>query len=317
MTITVITGTPGSGKTLLAIEKHLRGLVGTSVEETNEAGELVKHPRTIYTNINGLLLDHELIEAGPAWVSSVRDQQVVWSQGPGTALGLHNWHEWAPPGAVICFDEFQRAWPPRANGSHVPPDISALDTHRHKGVDFILITQNVMNADRHIHGLTNVHYHVRRMGNLGAALVYEWDHCSRTLMYSKAFTKKPWRYDRSVFKLYTSARVHTKQKRPLPALIWFVLVGAVGVAIAAPTLKARISDRIGGKSPAVVSAPPMLPKAAPLPVAARPAAGASGAVLVPPGPPPVLRAGCTAYRSICRCDDGHGAGFIGTVDACT
>ena len=188
--ITVITGTPGAGKTLHAIDKLLRPLVGQTVEHEVD-GVKVQVPRTIYTNINGLLLDHELVQADGE-------------------EGFHNWHKWAKPGAVIVIDEFQRIWPPRPNGSKIPDDISALDTHRHMGVDFILITQNVMNADRHIQGLTNRHLHVRRMANMRLAIVYEWDHCSKQLMFAKALTKAPWRYDKSVFKLYKSAEVHTK-----------------------------------------------------------------------------------------------------------
>jgi zona occludens toxin len=127
--ITVITGTPGAGKTLYAISKLIRPLLGTTVTRTLPDGSKEELPRTIYTNISGALFDHELID----------------DRADG---GLRNWHEWAKPGAVIVYDEFQKAWPPRPNGARVPDDIQALDTHRHMGVDFILITQNVMNVDR-------------------------------------------------------------------------------------------------------------------------------------------------------------------------
>ena len=113
------------------------------------------HPRVIYTNIRGLLIDHELIDAG--------DNQ-----------GLGDWHKWAKPGAVIVFDEFQRAWPPRPNGSKVPEEIQALDTHRHMGVDFILITQNVINTDRHVHGL--VGRHLQQAGDGRGSLSGRGDH---------------------------------------------------------------------------------------------------------------------------------------------
>uniref|UniRef100_UPI0024E125E7 zonular occludens toxin domain-containing protein n=1 Tax=Comamonas jiangduensis TaxID=1194168 RepID=UPI0024E125E7 len=61
--ITVITGTPGAGKTLYAITKLLLPLIGTHVPVTDEDGVTTMHPRTIYTNIRGLLIDHELIDA--------------------------------------------------------------------------------------------------------------------------------------------------------------------------------------------------------------------------------------------------------------
>lgn len=189
--ITIITGTPGAGKTLYAISKLITPLIGATVSGRDVDGKEITVERKIFTNINGALFDHELIDGG--------DNQ-----------GLRDWHKWAKPGSVIVFDEFQKAWPPRANGSKVPDDIQALDTHRHMGVDFVLITQSPMNVDRHIHGLCGRHLHVRRMGNMGLTIVYEWDHCSRSLMYSKSIAKSPWRFDKSVFKLYKSAELHTK-----------------------------------------------------------------------------------------------------------
>lgn len=127
------------------------------------------------------------------------------------------------------FDEVQKVWPPRANGSKVPEDIQELDTHRHKGVDFILITQSVMNIDRHLHALGGRHLHVRRVGNMKAAIVYEWDHVSKSLQYSKSIAKHPWRYSSKVFKLYKSSELHTKVKRSTPPLLWVALL-ALGVA---------------------------------------------------------------------------------------
>lgn len=223
--ITVITGTPGAGKTLYTIEKLLLPLVGKTMKGQDANGGEIEIPRTIYTNINGLLVDHELIDGG--------DVQ-----------GLRDWHKWAKPGSVIVFDEFQKVWAPRANGSKVPDDIQALDTHRHMGVDFILITQSVMNTDRHIHALAGRHLHVRRVANMRMAVVYEWDHVSRSLMYSKAMTKSPWRYSKKVFELYKSAELHTKQPRKMPGLVWFILAGVVGISVLAPTTFTRLSERM-------------------------------------------------------------------------
>ncbi|WP_114973664.1 zonular occludens toxin domain-containing protein [Rhodoferax ferrireducens] len=310
MSITLITGVPGSGKTLYAIGNLLKQYIGATVPQEVD-GVTTIHPRTIYSNINGLLLDHELIDAG--------DNQ-----------GLRDWHTWAKPGSVICYDEFQKAWPPRPNGSKVPDDIQALDTHRHMGVDFILITQNCMNVDRHILGLVDRHLHVRRVANMGMAVVYEWDHASKSLLYKNALTKAPWRYDKSVFKLYKSAEVHTKQKRKLPGLVWFILAGLAGTAYAVPNLKARLTERISGK-PAPSASAPDQPKPgqkmeyskdgikytvettkapfSPL-VAVAPVASASA-----PSAAPVM-AGCVATPVKCACVDAAGAPIAAEPDFC-
>jgi len=53
--ITLITGTPGAGKTLYAISKLLRDLVGSVVKSTDQNGQPVETPRRILTNIPRLL----------------------------------------------------------------------------------------------------------------------------------------------------------------------------------------------------------------------------------------------------------------------
>jgi len=203
--ITIITGTPGSGKTLFCIQKLLLPLVGTHIPQEVD-GVTTMHPRTIYTNINGLQLDHELIDGGDV-------------------EGLRNWHEWAKPGSVIVFDEVQKIWPPRANGSKVPDDIMGLETHRHMGIDFILITQGPMLIDRNLHMLCGRHLHVRRVANLPFANVYEWDAMSRSLNYKAAVTQHKYWYNKKVFDLYKSSSLHTKQPRKLPAVLYGLLLG--------------------------------------------------------------------------------------------
>lgn len=317
MSITLITGVPGSGKTLYAISKLLRGYIGATVDRTNPDGSIETIPRILYTNINGLLIEHEQILGTGEW----RQVNKVWMFEGENPKGLHNWHEWAKPGAIICYDEFQKSWPPRPNGAPVPPDIQTLDTHRHMGVDFILITQNCMNVDRHILGLVDRHLHVRRVSNMGMAVVYEWDHASKALLYKNSLTKSPWRYDKSVFKLYKSAELHTKQKRKLPGLVWFILFGFAGAAYAWPTLYQRLNDRVAGKSslasmPADQAKPPPIDALKPGQKTEYVKDGVQytnygppvvpvEAAMPPPPPAPVL-AGCFASPHKCGCIDVQG-----------
>ena len=67
MSITLVTGVPGSGKTLMAVWDHLRPLIGAVETKVSDNGIEIKIPRVIYTNVNGLLLEHELIEGGGLW----------------------------------------------------------------------------------------------------------------------------------------------------------------------------------------------------------------------------------------------------------
>lgn len=294
--ITFICGTPGAGKTLYTVEKLLLPLVGTTVKQEVD-GEMREYPRTIYTNIRGLMIDHEFID------------------GSETG-GLRNWHEWAKPGAVIVFDEVQKVWSPRPNGSKVPPDIQHLETHRHMGVDFVLISQGATLCDQNISMLAGRHLHVRRIGKMPLAIVYEWDRVSRQLLFSKAFTKSPWKYNKKVFKLYKSADLHTKQPRRLPGLVWFLLAGVVAMAMLGPTFYGRMQERIGKPGAAKVSTDEKKAPGAP--------------ANAPEGPAPVgglfataaekkeeAFAGCAAMRGRCTCFGADGFPVYKDFGFCT
>ncbi|WP_137894034.1 zonular occludens toxin domain-containing protein [Ramlibacter sp. 2FC] len=289
--ITFVTGPPGSGKTLYTISKLLQPLVGTTVKQETDDGLTVELPRTIYTNVKGLLIDHELIDEAC----------------------LNTWHEWAKPGSIICFDEVQKPWPPRPNGSKVPDYIQHLETHRHMGIDFIVMTQHPLLVDRNLVNLVGRHLHMRRVANFAMAVVYEWDHASKSLLYKNSITKSPWRYDKKVYKLYKSAEVHTKQPRKVPGLVWFILVGLIGVAVMLPTTYARIKERALGptptpatlaqRSPAANSAQAQL-----VPASMQPASAAAGQVPSPTqGVQPARAfAGCSIFRGQCSCFDDDG-----------
>lgn len=283
--ITLITGTPGSGKTLYTVSEIIKQLLHTSVVEIDDDDNEIVHPRTIFTNINGLKLEHDLIDG--------REDG-----------GLLNWHEWAKPGAQIIFDEVQKVWPVRPNGSKVPDCIQALDTHRHMGVDLVLMTQTINNMDRHLQGLVGRHLHIRRVGNMPLAIIYEWDHCSRSLMYSKAFSKRVWWYKTGDYKLYKSAKVHTKVARKSPTIIYLFLASLAGLAFMVPTAWGKFSG-IFWPSEAVAAPAPAVSKPEPVKVASSPApaqdpAPAPKASSAPEPVKPVF-SGCIAAADRCLC----------------
>jgi zona occludens toxin len=323
MSITLVTGVPGSGKSLYAVWNLVRPMVGQTVTKVYDDNVVETLERKVFTNINGLLLEHELIEGGGKWTKNKDD---TWEY-EGNEHGLRNWHNWAKPGSYLVFDEFQKMWPPRPNGAAIPPDIQTLDTHRHMGVDFVLICQNVNNIDRHVVGLVDRHLHVRRVANMPFATVYEWDHCSRSLLYKNAMSKIPFRYPAAAYKLYKSAEVHTKQRRKLPFVLWFILAGVAGVAYAVPTLTDRISSRIN-PAKTVQTATEPTPKDAPqtyvkdgmrytvqtTSTSAPPLAPASAPAEPPPEP---QISGCVVSSlGDCRCFDAQGGKVKASADYC-
>lgn len=294
--ITLITGAPGSGKTLYTVDKLLRGLIGTTVKGQDDDGNAVEYPRTIFSNINGLLLDHELVDA--QWLSDL--------------------HQNKKTGAVVVFDEVQRVWPNRPAGSKKPAAVEYLETHRHDGIDLIIMTQNPQLLDPAVRALVGRHLHMRRVGSFGAAVVYEWDACSNSLNFKAAFTKTGYRYSSSAQKLYHSAKVHTKQTRKLPFVVWLMLAGVVGAAYMWPTL----FDRLTGKGAQVAQAKPtpaqvvQQPRSVPSPATAQAMREKLGlapvekqqASLAPQSEPPKpVLAGCAVARARCVCFDTTGA----------
>lgn len=224
--ITLITGAPGSGKTLYCVDKLIAPMVGKTVQFENDSGERVTAERRIYSNIPGLMLDHEQVDAD--WLRSLRSN--------------------ATPGGFVVFDEVQRVWPNRPSQSKKPEAVEYLETHRHDGIDIVLLTQNPMLLDPAVRKLVGRHLHMRRVGGMKAAIVYEWDACSDQLRFNAAFTKSPYKYSKRAFQLYHSARVHTKQKRRLPFAVWLALGGVVGSAVAWPMFAGRI---FGERAPTV------------------------------------------------------------------
>lgn len=293
--LTVITGLPGSGKTSKVIEAFLMPLAKNEWKEKaiDDEGNEVIVVRKLHTNINGLLLEHEKIDADD----------------------LLRWQEWVKPGDLIVFDEVQKPWPLTGANKEQPKCITELETHRHYGIDMMLLTQHPMLINAAIVRLAGQHLHIRKLGNSRFATVYEWDGVSRTLLYKNAFAKKAWRRGKEVEKVYRSSALHTKQKRALPSVLFGVIFAVVLGFFLGPTVYGRISDRMAGVKPqdakpaqhakADQMSRPMqrTPENAPRPVpvaAATPAEPASSA-------PKLAQIGCIRSAKSCKCFDPVGA----------
>lgn len=190
--IVLVTGVPGSGKTLYTVSKLLQ--------------ESFKD-RTVYVcRIPDLLLPHEVLSGD--------------EDSPPPESDVFHWFDGrVPNGSVIVIDEAQRVFRPRSASSPVPPHVAKLETHRHMGLDFVLITQHPQLIDVNVRRLVGRHLDVRRMfGFGGGALVYEWDHCQLDTKNVRTATRRPFRYKRSDFQLYKSAEVHTKPTNKMPII---------------------------------------------------------------------------------------------------
>lgn len=189
--ITLITGAPGSGKSAALVD-----LLTTLAKD-----------RPLYVDgVPDLQVRHEVLDE------------------------VSRWHELVPDGAAVVVDEAQRVWRPRGVGSKVPPDIAALETHRHRGLDFFLVTQQPALVDKNVRALVGRHVHLRDLGVLGRWW-YEWPECSESVSWRTAPIKRKYRLPKRVFSLYKSASMHVKPIRSVPWVLGLMVVALLVTAV--------------------------------------------------------------------------------------
>ncbi|MXN77183.1 hypothetical protein GR157_20885 [Burkholderia sp. 4701] len=205
--ITLITGVPGSGKTLYAVWLLTK---------------LAEGRRVLVDGIRDLAVEH--VEIDEPW--------------------LRQWHVNAQAHDLIVIDEAQRIYPPTTASQKPTPDVEQLHVHRHMGVDFIIITQHPQRISKTVRDLVGRHVHVRNLFGLKRAVLYEWDHCHNPSSLKDA-VKRQWSYPREVFKLYTSAEVHTKKQAVIPKALYVVPVALVVFIVLAVKIYHRAHEGFG------------------------------------------------------------------------
>lgn len=175
----LVTGTPGSGKTLNTI-KFIR-----ESKQFQNRDIYVFGIRDLNPEFGWNMLDEEQAKA---------------------------WHD-LPSNSVIIFDEAYNIFPTKHGAQGTPDHVKKLAVHRHKGFDIFLICQKVVGQlDTFTRGLINRHQHYARiMGSLNINR-FTWDVCQQNP--DSASTRKDanvdqFRMDKKYFGAYHSADEHT------------------------------------------------------------------------------------------------------------
>lgn len=197
--ITLITGVPGSGKTLSVVSDLAKKV------KKEWAG------RKVFTHgIPELTIPTEKIPEG----HTINDMN-VWLQYPENN------------GSVVIIDEAQNIFPPRSSGSKTPELVEWLHVHRHSGVDIILITQMPGRIDKQVRDLVGAHYHIHKTP-LGVRMRYFWDYCENSPKSGmKNARPEVYKFDKKAFGLYKSAEIHTKVKTPKSRVLWVIPLALV------------------------------------------------------------------------------------------
>lgn len=176
-----------------------------------------------------LSLIHEL--------KGITDRPIYYSQIPGLKLPWTeitdpaNYHLWLPDHSIYILDECQKIFPVRPPKDSVPPGISFIETHRHRGIDIYFITQHSSLLDHHARRLIGEHTHLQRNFGMAFSVMYTNNKLFDPTNYHEKSEcqKTQFRFPKETFELYKSAEVHThKIKFPKKLLILPLLFAMVG-----------------------------------------------------------------------------------------
>lgn len=268
--ITIITGTPGSGKTALVVDMMM---------------DEVRKGRKVFTfGIPDLLLDVHKAgdildwQAG-TWMQidsfnpSLTKQCGIASQWfprgcPESCIYLHKCrrlnaddllieqrqlaenpdafktHFCATPcvrpdkGALLIIDEAHVDFPSCASGKAIPPHVQALMVHRHQGLDIWFLTQRPSFLNPAVRGLSSRHIHlaINPFSFTGKRLKYEWAEFQDSVTRASKMlaSKSDYAPSPAVFPLYASATLHTKLDQRMPTIMkMFIIAVLVIVCMAA------------------------------------------------------------------------------------
>jgi len=262
MAVILITGVPGSGKSLYALKL---------VQEMSKKGlEKDQEPRPItFYNYDGIDQDKFTLKTGiPCYIGNIellKNDKAV--------------EEFTNPHDIIVIDECQKFWRQRQAGTFVPKFVQSLEEHRHHGVDIFFITQDPMLIDVNIRRMAERFVAINRPFGMNYCRIFEYASYQRdpfnTFVAKGANDKKVWKYDKKLYELYKSAQVHTVKSRIPKGLIYLVLGIVFVVYMAWSGLKGLGSLGSGAQEKIAKTVVPTA-QAAPMPVNYAPPPQAGG-----------------------------------------
>lgn len=203
MTIKLITGIPGSGKTLFAVSELKKEL------EKNQTSD---SPRKIYCDITGLK------------IHGIEPPPLDWRQ--------------TPPNSLLIYDEAQLHKEFKAQRGTTPyKAVEELTIHRKTGHELWFITQDPKRLHNDILAMVEQHYHLDRPYGAKLASIYQYRGAERNpigvTVKQRAENKQLFAYDKSLYELYESSQVNDGIKLRLPKELVFwvcVLLATLGTA---------------------------------------------------------------------------------------
>ena len=211
--ITLLTGSPGGGKSLYAVSKIIP--------------DLLRDGRRIYTNLVGLNYEGVNKDGTKKNLVPTKDDIPV-SELIFPLPDSNDWRE-TPKGSVIIYDEAQQFFPASGrSGLSNDGRITDLDTHRHNGYDIIFITQHPTLISSHIRKFVGLHYHLYRKWGGTYSSLYIWNHCNSSpeseIGEEQRADKRLFKFPKKAYNFYKSSEIHTHKFR-IPKKFFYVVGG--------------------------------------------------------------------------------------------
>lgn len=190
--IILITGVPGSGKSLYAMQLM---------------EEQLKQGREVYSDIDGCTL-------------------------PGVLPAPEDWRTLPDGSYCVYDEAHQRFPATGKAGLSTDPRVQDLDTHRHHGYDLVYITQASTRLHHDIRKLAGRHIHVQRNFGANTVTLYMWERAANENDKQDRLQsdQQLWHYPKRLFSAYKSATVHTHKRRIPRKLAALLAVAAVLVS---------------------------------------------------------------------------------------
>jgi len=207
--IILITGIPGTGKTLFTLDYCQKQFQSRVI---------------YYHNIKGLKLPwHEIID-------------------------VNEWYK-LPTGSVIVIDEAHQIFKKTDGRQSPPIHIEKFDEHRHQGHDVILITQKATDLNTYIRNRVGRHIHLKRpISEAEKCAVYVFSKYEKNTDNQEILADADsydFSYPKHLYNQYDSAEVHTVQRyvpKKLKKLLILLALSLSAVVYAANSVVTRFTD---------------------------------------------------------------------------
>jgi len=188
----LVTGVPGVGKTLFTLSQ-------------------------VYGSDGGKSLDR------PVYIDGIETDL------PHESIDGHDWMS-APDGSLIIIDEAQRVFRPRPRGAAVPAHFSELETHRHRGIDIWIVTQDAYLIDAHVRRLVGEYFRLDRPGGMRYIRARRYESVPSYGDRAAPVESIRVRHPKALYDRYKSTTIDTHHAK-IPVKLWFYgafLVASVG-----------------------------------------------------------------------------------------